>query len=158
MRRRLVTGFSHCWQLGYSCTSSRDGTHALHGPQCLQGITRYSALCALQRGHDGSARVGAWPSAGGGAGACRTLPMGLAGDPPGAIGGRNGWGGGLGAAASGSGQHAPARPAVSRAFNEHSNFTASGPAADWGSRHAHSQLSMQDRRLLYQCRLWIAQD
>ena len=26
MRCRSVTAFLHCWQLGYSCTSSRDGT------------------------------------------------------------------------------------------------------------------------------------
>ena len=113
MRCRSVTGFSHCWQLGYSCTSLRDGTHALHGPQCLQGITMYSALCALQEGHDGSARAVARPGTGSGTGACQTSRIGLAGDPAGAIGGRNGRGGGLlGAAAAGGGQHAPARPAV----------------------------------------------
>lgn len=177
MRCRSVTGFSRCWQLGYSCTSARDGTHALHGPQCLQGIIMYSALCALQRGHGGSVRAGAWPGTGVDAGACQTWLMGLAGDPTGAIGGRNGRGGGLGAAAAGGGQHAPARPAVPavsgtvkeqsdptasvpavfRTVKEQSDPTASVPAADWGNRHAHSQLSMQDHLLLYQCRLWIAQ-
>lgn len=136
MRRRSVTGFLHCWQLGYSCTSMRDGTHALHGPQCLQGITRYSALCALQRGHDGSARVGAWPSAAGGAG--ENLPMGLAGGPPGATGGRNG----LGACsltapdtAGTAGRAGACSPPPA---------AASTPAADWGNRHAKSQQSMQD--------------
>ena len=144
MRCRSVTGFLHCWQHGYSCTSLRDGTHALHGPQCLQGITMYSALCALQRGHDGSARAVARPGTGCGTCACQTSRIGLAGDPPGAIwqaiGGRNGRGAfGLGAAAAGGGQHAPARPAVpavSGEVGEHSKRAADDWACPQAAEHA----------------------
>ena len=112
MQCRLVTAFPHFGQLGYNSKSACEGTHAVHGPQCLQGITMYSALCWPQITHGGSARAGARPGMGGGAGACQIWLMGLRDGVGGSIGGRNGRSGAPDAAAASGGQYAPAQPGV----------------------------------------------
>ena len=154
MQCRLVTGFPHFVHLGYSSTSACEGTHALHGPQCLHGITMYSALCWPQIRHGGSARAGARPGAGGGAGACQIWLMGLREGVGGVIGGRNGRSGAADAAAASGGQYAPARPGVppvSLAICEHTDEHAHAPSACQGHMSARCQLSMTRSRPLPLC-------
>lgn len=148
MQCRLVTGFPHFMQLGYNSTLACEGTHALHGPQCLHGIRMYSALCWPQMRHGGSVRAGAAP--GGGAGACQIWLMGLRWGMGGVIGGRNGRSGATDAAAASGGQYAPARPGVPpacRTTSERTDNHAHAPTACQGHMSARCQLSITRSRL-----------